>query len=146
MLLLGMAAAAGIALSACGAMRSKPCSPSISLTRVEDELVYYPCAVDRQVMFAATEGMPARFEPSGSPRCHRSSIEVIVGRDGRPIMSTISVISQDSGELTATLIDRISKTRYEPARKNGVAVNQMVRWDRSVYGPVRPRQSVPSCG
>lgn len=111
--------------------------------------VHAECAVDQRARVVSVPRPDfSRLEPlaTGSSGCYRVDYDMVVDEKGSPIARSIKLYRTNSPSFANTIEPTIPQVRFEPARKNGVPVAQLVRWgtglaytvSRTGTGPRRP--------
>lgn len=96
--------------------------------------VYQPCQVDRE---AKQRGNPPRLDwaPASSElrdgSCFRAEFEFVVDTAGFPELATIHETSSNNAGFSQAVRDAIFRLRYEPARREGAPVRQLVAYRQS---------------
>jgi hypothetical protein len=149
-------AAMAMLLAGCAGQRaaSAACEPVAGDFGIA-AIVYRECAVDQAAV--PPDPMPRlQFTPTAAG-CRRATIEIVVDTEGQPLRETAKVVRSDDPSFTEVVLASLHQVRYKPATKNGVAVYQLVRHDRTYQvvavavpagsrPPSRPpRQSIPRC-
>jgi hypothetical protein len=91
--------------------------------------VYRDCDVDQR----AVEPRPLPpLQYSGVPKtsCSKVVIDMVVDTLGKPVVSTVTVVRSTDPQWTEAIVSNVSGLRYKPARKNGLPVQQLVRYER----------------
>ena len=112
--------------AACATTSQSRCSPSVLLNRVEGQLVYTDCAVNRQAGSSREQILNVYFTPSSEQSCYRAAIEVIVGPDGVPLEHTARIASSNDATFGQLALETVKSAKYRPAMKNGIAVHQLL--------------------
>lgn len=86
--------------------------------------VYRDCDVERPAA-ARTTGRP-RFTFPRELSCVIVELEFVVDSTGRPRPETARVVSTNSAEYAELLLETLPRWRYEPARRAGAPVHQVV--------------------
>jgi hypothetical protein len=99
--------------------------------------VYRECGVDRP---ARVRGRPPQmdFRPTtASQPCYRAVIEMVVDENGDPMTATARIVRTTNADFGQAAMTSALMMRYHPARKDGVAVRQVVSVDRAALVQVR---------
>jgi len=99
--------------------------------------VYQDCAVDQPARHRGREIYPETFEPriplsELTDQCYRAAIEFVVDTTGAPELATARVVRTNHPEFADAVLATLPRWRYRPARKDGVAVRQIVREERAL--------------
>jgi hypothetical protein len=85
-------------------------------------------------------------------RCYAAELQFVVGVDGVPEMETARVVTTTNPSFAEAVLASVGQWRYAPARRDSVAVRQIVRERRAisiVVAPVssadRPPAPAPRC-
>ena len=132
--------------AACASGRGARCSPSMLLDRVEGQVVYTACAVDRAASSSGAVTTAVVFQPSSEQSCYRASVDVIVGPDGQPLVHTARIVSTNDGAYAEAILGMVREARYRPPMKNGVAVHQLARFERMQPARFTAGGMAPGCG
>jgi hypothetical protein len=119
---VALAAAAG-----CASLKGPPCAPT-GLT-YEGLPVYHYCDVDLQAKPTIANAVVPFDAPTGS-KCYRAIFELIVDQAGNFVLSSSRPIRVNDSTFYKAAVTSLMQQRWEPARKNDVAVAQVVRMDR----------------
>ena len=98
------------------------------LDRIEGQVVYTQCAVDRPVPNTATT-TAIQWEGTATNSCYRATIEVVVDPAGRPLMHTARIVSTNEAGYAERILQVMGEARYRPAMKNGIAVHSLARFE-----------------
>ena len=129
-----------IASAACAAGASHARQASCALAPADSTYlvrgpVYRDCAVDRRARLLTTD-VRLEFEPPGPPAegtaCYRAQIEFVVDSAGVPESETANIVRTNDPAFANAVLATLPRWRYQPARKNGVAVRQVVRENQSM--------------
>ena len=145
-LILGDAACAGATTGA----RQSPCT----LTATDSAYlaggpVFREYAVDQRAHLRNPQVRPD-FQPpqlpTGGSACYSAQIELVVDTAGMPEAGTAHVLTTNNPPFADAVLFTVPRWRYDPARKGGVAVRQIVRERRVVAVQVVavPAGAVPS--
>lgn len=91
--------------------------------------VYRGCAVDRRARLEPSNVRP-NFEPTSTTvgsTCYSVLIELVVDPTGRPEPETAKVVRTNNDAFAAAVLAIMPQWRYQPARKDGAAVRQIVQ-------------------
>jgi len=116
------------------------------LDRVQGQVVYTACAVDRPVVRSTDQTTSLTFDPSTQQSCYRASVEVVVGPDGKPLAHTARIATTNDGAYGAQILELVRNSRFRPALKNGIAVHQLVRVDKQQPMQIMTDGVKPGCG
>lgn len=110
--------------------------------------VYRDCEVDRVARQLGKEPDLRRAffaELRPSDRCLEASFEFVVTPAGLVDTTTIRLLESNSAAATASIRSSLPELRFEPARREQVAVPQLLLYRRGVtYGALTPgRSKVP---
>jgi hypothetical protein len=86
--------------------------------------VYRDCAVERRVRKLTTNIAPDYRPTSNS--CVSAELEFVVTADGKPDATTARVVRTTTPAYAEAVLAILPRFRYEPARRDGVAVAQIV--------------------
>jgi hypothetical protein len=96
--------------------------------------VYRPCAVDRAARLR-TRNVRIDFQPTPplpTASCYSVQLEFVVAATGVPELETARLVRANNAAYGDAVLASLGQWRYEPARKDGVPVRQIVRETRSV--------------
>lgn len=89
--------------------------------------VYRACSVNRSAR-GPTFSSNWNFNPTQG--CGRATIEFVVNEFGIPERETARVILGNDTRLGEAMLQFLTSMRYEPARKNGATVAQLMTFER----------------
>lgn len=136
--------AAGIAL--CGCSGHRQMVEACAAPAIVAGVAYYPaCAVDRQAKQIASSGPRLTYTPSVNQNCVRAIIDVVADAKGTPIPATAKIVRTNDNGFATAVLGSLTSLRYEPARKDGQPVAQMVRVDVAMV-LLRSTGGLPSSG
>lgn len=111
--------------------------------------VYRDCGVDRKARLS--KNVPVDFRPAITARtptqsdmCLVAEVEFIVDPEGVPERESIGLVRATDSAFGSAVLGTVSRWRYAPAIKDGIAVRQLVRERRSM--PVRAAARASSPG
>jgi hypothetical protein len=87
--------------------------------------VYRDCDVDQPA--TKKRGLSPSYMFSGDSSCVTADVEFLVDESGQPVIETARVIAASSARFGEASIRGLKNWRYDPARKDGVPVRQVVR-------------------
>lgn len=90
------------------------------------------CALSPADSVHLAGGPVYRDPPPGGKACYTTRIEFVVDTAGRPEPATTRVMRTNNPAFSDAVVATLPTWRYQPARKNGVAVRQIVREERSM--------------
>jgi hypothetical protein len=114
--------------------------------------LYRDCAVERKVQKLTLNISPEWQPPTGrNNACYSAEVEFVVTADGKPDASTARVLRTNTPALADAMLAVIPRYRYEPAKRDGVAVAQITTEkleviSKSVIVPAGTRPSPGSMG
>ena len=121
-----------IALGVCGgcaaqSQAAKSCEPVPAEFSLIGQPVYRDCEVDKR---ARAPARPPRvnYTPSGQHSCLSAIVEVVVDSTGRPVPATARVVRSTDPTYAAAVLNSLAEMRYQPARKDGQPVAQLVTY------------------
>lgn len=93
--------------------------------------VFRDCAVNQR---ARPIGTPVRIQytPSGSQPCRRAVFELVVDSAGKTVPETARLVRTDDKGFADAVQSILGQLRYEPARKEGRRVAQLVRVEHTL--------------
>ncbi len=96
--------------------------------------VYRDCEVDRK---ASLRGSPPKPQLSAGARlpnkeCYHAGFEFVVDTSGVPELGTVRPHPRNDQFLEDAVRAQLPQLRYEPARRDGLAVRQLVVFEQSV--------------
>ncbi|MDB4891086.1 MAG: hypothetical protein JWL61_2941 [Gemmatimonadetes bacterium] len=89
--------------------------------------LYRDCAVERKVQ-KITPNIAPDWQPNTSGRgsgCYSAEVEFVVTADGKPDATTARVVRTNTPALAEAVLAVIPRFKYEPAKRDGVAVAQI---------------------
>jgi len=114
--------------------------------------LYRDCAVEKEAQKISPNISPDWQPTSGrNGSCYSAEVEFVVMTDGKADASTARVVRTNTPALAEALIALIPRYRYEPAKREGVAVAQITTekiemMTRVVAVPAGTRPSPSSMG
>jgi hypothetical protein len=133
-----------VSVAACSTARRNGCRPSMLLDRIQGQVVYMPCAVDRPIA-AAPQTTYMEFDAGAAIPCYRAAIDVVVSPEGEPLMHTARLVSSTDPGYADRVMDVIRDMRFRPAMKNGLMVHQLVRVERMQSSRITPGRAQLGC-
>ncbi len=142
--------------SACasgGGARGSKCAatPGDSVYRAAG-VVYRPCAVDREARLSSSRHPTFTPNTAGGQSCYTAEFEFVVDKNGKPILQTVRALRSNDPGFASSTAELIPGLIYEPAIKDGEAVNQIAAYKQTASvvkivvpagAPVRPPASRP---
>jgi hypothetical protein len=126
-------------LAACAGRRGKCESVPDNYLKPGGKPVYRACAVNRPVKGPS---FGTKWNYNSTQSCGRATIEFVVNEYGIPDRETARVITGNDTRLGEEMVLFLTSMRYEPAQRNGAAVQQLTTWERS-YTRTRTNTKAP---
>ncbi|MEX2284361.1 MAG: hypothetical protein WEE89_17870 [Gemmatimonadota bacterium] len=159
---LGLVGVAAVAVGCASSGRAAATSASCALTRQDSTLLaggplFRACMVDDTARALNLTGLRTDFRPQPvmGEQCFSAVVEFVVDPRGMPEDGTARVITSTHSNYANAVLAAVPQLRYQPARKAGVPVRQLVRLKQMaavvvtasrVGGPPsRPPSSPPRC-
>lgn len=134
-LLLTIAVSTGCAGATARARRTSCALAPADSTYLATGPVYRDCAVDQRAR-PRGPGVRPEFRPSSPPlggtACYSAELEFVVDTTGAPELETARVVRTNDATFGDAVLATLLNWRYDPARKDGIAVRQIVREKRSM--------------
>jgi hypothetical protein len=101
--------------------------PQDSTFAMVHQPLYRECGVEKKVQKISANITPDWQRPSGaaSRACYSAEVEFVVTAEGKPDAATARVVRTTTPSLAEALLSIIPRYRYEPAKRDGVAVAQI---------------------
>lgn len=116
----------GLAVTSCASL-SAECSPTGM--SYDGMPVYRSCEVDLPARTSIASSVIPFDAPDGQ-RCYRAEFELIMDPAGDFVLSSARPIRVSDSTFYRAVITSLTQQRWEPARKRGQPVAQLVRIDR----------------
>src|SRR5437660_9939742 len=126
------------AMACAGAVHQRSSAPCSLLTRdsiyLRDGPVYPACAVDSraQLIDEPSPAFDLNDASARGTRCLTVTLQFIVDTTGTPEPATLKLISTTNSAYADAIRRMVPAWRFQPARKNGVAVRQILQFEREV--------------
>jgi hypothetical protein len=78
------------------------------------------------------------YTPATGQTCLRATIDVVVDSTGRPLPETARLVRATDPGFGVAVLSNLGGMRFEPARKDGRPVAQLVRFDQAIMAVVVP--------
>ena len=118
-----------VAACASGARATKTCDPLPADFQGLGEL-YSQCEVDQRVRLVNSPRADfSRLKPLGTSGCYSADYLFVVDAKGIPQARTVKMLRNNSVTYADAMREVINGLRFEPARKNGVAVPQLYLYE-----------------
>lgn len=96
-------------------------------------IVYRDCAVDVRARLLTR--ISPDYRPAGVG-CVSAAIEFVVGTDGVPDARTARIVRSNDAVYAESVMQTIPRVRYEPARRDGANVQQIVLYPAMISSQV----------
>ena len=94
--------------------------------------VYRECAVERKARVRGREPQPDFSPAPPSRECYSVTIAMVVDENGLPVAETARVVRSTDTQFAQAVLNTVPDWRFTPARKDGIAVKQVVEIDKAV--------------
>lgn len=148
------ASAAGVEQASASPARARRtsanCPPKIDSVFLVHGPVFRGCDVDAQARIVGTPPRPD-FQLSARDGCISAYVEFVVGADGVPENETVRVVRTNNQSFAQAVEAVVPELRYTPAKRDGVAVRQLIQWGVSIQiagglaGAGAPAMGPPRC-
>ena len=120
-----------VACASAGKSGGGACEPVPETRRAGLPQVYAECEVD--VKAKRVDGpMNLQYSPTGNETCLAAAVDVVVDAAGSMVRGSAVIVRSTTPAFAAAVIAALQEQKFTPARKNGLAVPQVVRHEQSL--------------